>query len=43
MTEHRPGSDDDLAAVAEGHISVTPLHLDMTHAASLAMLERAYR
>jgi 5'-nucleotidase len=43
VTEHKPGSDDDLAAVANGHIAVTPLHLDLTHGPSLAMLEQAYR
>jgi 5'-nucleotidase len=36
-----PGTD--LAAVADGYISVTPLHLDLTHGASLAMLAEAYR
>jgi 5'-nucleotidase len=35
-----PGTD--LAAVADGYISVTPLHLDMTHGGSLAMLAQAY-
>ncbi len=32
-----PGSD--LAAIADGYVSVTPLHLDMTHRASLDNLE----
>ena len=32
----------DLEAVADGYIAVTPLHLDLTHSASLAMLSRAY-
>jgi 5'-nucleotidase len=40
---HRPGEDSDLDAVAEDCIAVTPLHLDLTHEASLAMLHKAYR
>ncbi len=32
----------DLAQVADGWITVTPLHLDLTHEASLASLTRAY-
>jgi len=31
----------DLAAVADGYISITPLHFDLTHDASLAALEAA--
>ncbi|MFC3213948.1 MULTISPECIES: 5'/3'-nucleotidase SurE [Novosphingobium] len=39
--EHTPAHNTDLEAIAEGHISVTPLHLDLTHDASLkAMAER---
>ena len=34
--------DTDLAAVSDGYVAVTPLHLDLTHGASLAMLARAY-
>lgn len=41
-TESTPSPDTDLDAVAEGYVSVTPLHLDLTHAASLAMLHQAY-
>lgn len=37
-----PAGDTDLAQVAEGWITVTPLHLDLTHEASLASLTRAY-
>ncbi|MEJ8629329.1 5'/3'-nucleotidase SurE [Sphingomonas sp. I4] len=40
---HQPGNDTDLDAVADDHIAVTPLHLDLTHAPSLAMLNEAYR
>ena len=37
-----PHIDTDLAAVDDGFVSVTPLHLDLTHRPSLALLERAY-
>ena len=37
-----PGEATDLAAVMADQISVTPLHLDLTHRASLAMLATAY-
>ncbi len=33
-----PGHSTDLEAIAEGYVAVTPLHLDMTHEASLARL-----
>ena len=36
--EQTPGHDTDLEAIAAGFISVTPLHLDLTHEASLANL-----
>lgn len=39
---HTPAHDTDLDAVHDGHIAVTPLHLDLTHGASLAMLNAAY-
>lgn len=35
------GEGTDLAAVAEGYISVTPVHLDMTHNPSLGVLREA--
>jgi 5'-nucleotidase len=38
-----PAHMTDLEAVADGFISVTPLHLDLTHVPSLATLESAYR
>jgi len=41
--EHTPGHETDLEAIAEGHISVTPLQLDLTHKASLAALADRYR
>ena len=31
--------DTDLAAINDGYIAVTPLHLDLTHRASLSKLE----
>jgi 5'-nucleotidase len=34
--------DTDLAATREGAISVTPLHLDLTHGATLAKLKKAF-
>ncbi|HEY0113400.1 MAG TPA: 5'/3'-nucleotidase SurE [Allosphingosinicella sp.] len=33
-----PGHSTDLEAIADGYVSVTPLHLDLTHAASLPRL-----
>lgn len=41
-TEHDPVPGTDLAAIADGHVAVTPLHLDLTHGASLAGLRRLY-
>ena len=35
---HTPGHSTDLEAVADGFVAVTPLHLDMTHDASLPEL-----
>jgi 5'-nucleotidase len=37
-----PGEGTDLAAVAAGYVAVTPVHLDMTHHASLAELRRRF-
>jgi 5'-nucleotidase len=37
-TEQTPGHDSDLEAIADGYIAVTPLHVDLTHDASLAAL-----
>ena len=36
--EQTPGHDSDLEAIADGYIAVTPLHVDLTHHASLAAL-----
>jgi 5'-nucleotidase len=38
-----PAHATDLEAVAEGYVSVTPLHLDLTHYESIDMLKAAYR
>ena len=40
--EHTPGHKTDLEAMADGFISVTPLHLDLTHDASLAVLAQRF-
>ena len=42
-TEEAPAPHTDLDAVAQGYIAVTPLHLDLTHRESIAMLTRAYQ
>jgi 5'-nucleotidase len=36
--QHTPGHATDLEAIADGYVTVTPLHLDLTHEASLATL-----
>ncbi|GAA0729078.1 5'/3'-nucleotidase SurE [Sphingomonas japonica] len=38
-----PAHSTDLEAIADGYISVTPLHLDLTHRESLDMLAARYR
>ncbi|RDE06217.1 5'/3'-nucleotidase SurE [Sphingomonas aracearum] len=40
---HTAAHDTDLEAIADGFISVTPLHLDLTHTGSLASLAATYR
>jgi 5'-nucleotidase len=37
-----PGHETDLEAVADGFVSVTPLHLDLTHDPSLETIRRLY-
>lgn len=39
---HSPVADTDLEAIEQGMITVTPLHLDLTHRESLDMLGRIY-
>ena len=39
---HTPGHTTDLEAIADGYIAVTPLHLDLTHEASLGALASLY-
>ena len=41
--EEATAPDTDVAAIADGYVSVTPLHLDLTHFESLDMLAQAYR
>lgn len=41
--EETPGHQTDLEAIGEGYISVTPLQLDLTHDASLAMLKERFQ
>ena len=41
--DHDLVAGTDLEAVAERHVSVTPLHLDLTHRPSLDMLNGLYR
>ena len=40
---HTPTEATDLEAIEHGHITVTPLHLDLTHRASLAMLGERFQ
>lgn len=39
---HTPGQETDLEALADGYVTVTPLHLDLTHEASLEVLAALY-
>lgn len=39
---HTPVADTDLEAIEQGWITVTPLHLDLTHRESLDMLRRTF-
>ena len=40
---HTPTAETDLEAIEEGYITVTPLHLDLTHRESLDMLNAAFK
>jgi 5'-nucleotidase len=40
--EHTAGHDTDLEAIGDGFVSVTPLHVDLTHEASLSQLAERY-
>jgi 5'-nucleotidase len=40
---HTPSHATDLEALADGFVSVTPLHLDLTHDGSLARMTELYR
>ena len=37
-----PGQETDLKAMRENYVSVTPLHLDLTHRGSMAALATAF-
>jgi 5'-nucleotidase len=37
-----PSHSTDLEAIADGYISVSPLHLDLTHEPSLAALHERF-
>jgi 5'-nucleotidase len=37
-----PGHLTDLEAVADGYVSVSPLHLDLTHESSLTALSERF-
>jgi len=39
---HTPAHSTDLEAIADGYISVTPLHLDLTHTPTLGLLAKLY-
>jgi 5'-nucleotidase len=39
---HTPEADTDLEAIEQGYVTVTPLHLDLTHRPSLDRLKAAY-
>jgi 5'-nucleotidase len=39
---HTPVADTDLEAIEQGWITVTPLHLDLTHRESLVMLNQTF-
>ncbi|ALE17313.1 5-nucleotidase SurE [Altererythrobacter epoxidivorans] len=41
--EHTPDHGTDLEAIAEDHISITPLQLDLTHHASLGVLADRFK
>lgn len=41
-TIETPAHSTDLEAIRDGYIAVTPLHLDLTHGPSMAMLEAAF-
>ena len=41
--DHTPAANTDLEAIEMGYITVTPLHLDMTHSESLDMVTDIFR
>ena len=41
-TVETPGHSTDLEAIADGYVTVTPLHLDLTYAPSMPSLEALF-
>ncbi len=41
-TKHTPGHATDLEAIGDGFVTITPLHLDLTHYGSMDMLTKAF-
>jgi 5'-nucleotidase len=39
---HTPQADTDLEAIEEGYVTVTPLHLNLTHGPSRGALEQLF-
>ena len=39
---HTPGHSTDLEAIADGYVSVSPLHMDLTHDSSIAELRKCF-
>jgi len=39
---HTPGHETDLEAIADGYVTVTPLHMDLTHEDSIGRLAAAF-
>ena len=37
-----PGHSTDLEAIEEGYVTVTPLHLDLTHDPSIEALDKEF-
>lgn len=42
LSDASTGHDTDLAAIMEGGVAITPLHLDLTHKATLKALQREF-
>ncbi len=40
--QHTPKAETDLEAIEQGYVTVTPLHLDLTHEPSRGALEKLF-